>query len=100
MSYNHVRWTHSLDDLTLVTWDFWVYDTNLVLDSYTVEKRQTTRHGYKTEAAYNRLPSGAILMSKKLTEAEVPLTDEVREEALAKFIATLRVVRWSEVSSR
>ena len=99
MSFNRVIWTESgTDPLQQVTWTFWLYNTDLVLDSYLVETRKTIRHGFKIKSAYYRLPTGYNTYGlTHITEAEVPLTDEIKERALDKYVSQLRVVRWSEV---
>lgn len=97
--FDHVRWTESLDALKRVTWDFWLYNRDLVLDAYIVEVRQTTRHGYKVEASYHRLshPGNRDESGKPIAEADVPLTQDIIETAIARYTSQLHVRRWSEV---
>lgn len=96
--YDHVSWNISLDKFQRVTWNFWLYNQTLVLDSYKVEVRETTRHNYKVTEAYHRLSNSTNEYgAKHLTEAEVPLTADVMEEAISRFTSKLRVVRWSEI---
>jgi hypothetical protein len=91
---DYIRWTEAIDSLKNVTWVFWIYDTNLVLDAYIIETRPTRRHHFKVEAEYQRLRSS--LRGRQLDEKNVPLTDEIREKALRKFTDQLRVLWWSE----
>ena len=83
----------SADKLRKVTWEFWLYRNHLVLNSYTVDERASRRHTYKFVDGYDRLRKDY----GHLKEAEVPLTDEIRERAIREFTAKLTVVRWSEV---
>jgi len=82
----------SPDKLRKVTWKFWFYRNRLVVDSYTVDERSSRRHTYKWAAGYERLRKDG-----SIKEAELPLTDEIRERAIREFMSRITVVRWSEV---
>jgi hypothetical protein len=103
MSHDRVNFTDTdADQLRRVTWAFWFHERALVVDSYIIESRPTKRHNFKIARAYFRLPvgMGALLDSEKIAEADVPLTDEIRDRALREFVSQIKVVRWSEVSRR
>lgn len=56
---------------------------------YGVLERPTTRHKYVVKAKWER--SDERSYNSKISRQEVPLPEDVKDEALQKFIATLTV---------
>jgi hypothetical protein len=82
--------TKSRDKLTEETWGFTVLDTCIILNSYWKSTRQSPRHKWQVLTHYDRLNT----RDSTLKEADVPWTEELRAEALALYVATLKVGRW------
>jgi len=85
------------DPLTRKVWTFWFSDRyGLVLDTYEVETRKTTRHKFHVEKCHNRLST----RDSNLREAEVPMTEEIKARAMDALLARVRAMGvhlWSEV---
>ena len=79
-------------ELTKVTYDFYLLDGVLYLDVYREWEKSTKRSGYKFKRGYDRLNE----RDSHFKESEVPLTDEIKKEALKEFISKLSVKKWSE----
>ncbi len=85
--------------LRRTVWTFWFYQGNLVLDSYAVHVRSSKRkRTWEIERIYSRLSLCRMPGTVAVAEENVPLTDEIKQEALELFKAPIKVVRWSEVS--
>lgn len=78
------------DGLTVETWRFCLIGNHLVLDDYAKVVRPTRRHKGTATGHYNRLSARESTM----TEADVPWSPELAEEALRLYTATIRVGRW------
>lgn len=63
-----------------------------MLDYYYLMKRNTKQSRWKISDNY----SGLDRHSSDLTLDDVPLPDDVKEEAYKQFMATLRVGTWNE----
>ncbi len=91
------RESKSNPSLEAEEWIFTTFERNneiwLVLDKYSKETRATKRHGWKpvSESKYQRI----FLRDSALTEREVPLPDDVMEEAKAKLISQIHVGLWN-----
>ncbi len=68
----------------------------LILDVFIIFERQTKRTKFKTKSIYYRLDNRKTTIKLE----DVPLTTEIREEALNKFISTLSVKTWDEYKSK
>ena len=71
-------------------WRFYLLDSTLYLDEYII----TRKEGRKTISVdtYSRLEH----RRSNLEENEVPLTNEIKQEALDNFINSINVKTWSE----
>jgi hypothetical protein len=79
------------DGFIVNRWTFITIDNDLVLDGYEKFKLPSRRHKIgKPIASYSRLFGSR----SSIFEADVPWPDDVREEALAKHVSTIRVGRW------
>ena len=78
--------------LTKDTYSFYLMDNVLWLDSYTKFEKSTTGRKYKQVGFYDRLRQ----RDSSILESEVPLTDEIKLEAMDEFISRLSVKTWSE----
>lgn len=86
-----------IDELTKETFRFWIKDNLIILDSYALLHRETTRkRNYNFIKRYERLGG----RDSKTTLQEVPLTEELKAEALQEYIKTLRVIIWTEYKSK
>lgn len=79
----------SEDKLNNQIWRFCLLDEQLVLDSYIVTNRESIRHKPKNVKFYTRIDgrNNTILLN------DVPFTDDVTSEALAKVVAKFKVVK-------
>ena len=72
---------------------FWLQDCHHIwLDSYRLELRKTVRHKFKLEEYYDRLDN----RNSNLTENQVILFDEIKEQAKFRLISQIKVQKWSE----
>lgn len=73
-------------------WRFiYLFDT-IFLDSYAIFERQSKRHKYRQTKSYSRLN----VRYCSIAEKDVPLTDEIKQEAFNEFISKIKVIKWSE----
>ena len=77
------------DGNTQTAWRFYFVErtATLVLDNYTFSVRETSRHKFKRVAWYDRLDG----RNNKLTVEEAPLPDDVKAEAMRKFVEMVEV---------
>lgn len=80
----------SEDGLDSEKWKFMLLDTDLVLDEYAKATRKTRRHGWLQTGRYSRLNR----RDSTLTEAQVPWTQELANEALQRLFGFFHVGRW------
>lgn len=79
-------------------WRFVFIDGCLYLDTYSLERKKSTRHKkYEKIDFYSRLNFTG--RDSNMTEDEVPLSDGVRVAAVMKFYLTLSCKKWSERSN-
>lgn len=90
--YSHVEININKDELERERYIFYYLDETLWLDKYFSEKRETKRHKYKIVKHYNRLSA----RESNVKEEDVPISKEIKQEALNAFIARLNVKLWSE----
>jgi len=82
-----------IDELTFERWRFYFLNETLYLDSYYLLQKESRRHkNFKVLKKYERLMG----RDNTLTESEVPFSDELKMEALNKFVSTIKVIKWSE----
>ena len=86
-----------IDELTTETYIFTTMNMDsdkpvLYLDRYWVSVKETKRHKPRIVSNYSRL-SGR---DSNLTEDQVPLTDELKAEAIQLYISKIIVRKWSE----
>lgn len=74
-------------------WIFWQQGTVLYLDDYFYEKRETTRHKFKTVRAYMRLKNERQVPNW-VCEQDVPLPEDVVNEVTQYVGSLLMVKRW------
>jgi hypothetical protein len=79
-------------ELTKEVYTFYLLDNVLWLDSYTKFEKATKKSGYKSKGFYDRLRQ----RESSILESEVPLTYEIKLEAMDEFISRLSVKTWSE----
>lgn len=87
--YHHVTVTRPRTPLEREVWGFTLLDLQIVLDSYVVEVRASKRHRFVPGPCYGRLNR----RDSFLALADVPLPDDVAEEAHQQIITQIRVVR-------
>ena len=81
------------DELTKETWDFTLIRETLFLNGYQLLKRENTRkRKYISVKKYDRLQK----RNSNIEESQVPLTNEIKKEALERYFDTIDVRRWSE----
>ena len=82
-----------IDELTIQRWRFSFIDRNIYLESYYVLQKESKRNrNYRTMKKYERLNK----RDNNMEENEVPLTTELKEEALNQFVSKIKVLKWSE----
>jgi len=87
------RYEKQIDELTKEQFSFWVKDNIIILDSYYLLSRENTR-----KRSWNRVKKYERLSGRDSNTPvqEVPLTEEIRNEAKLAFIRTLEVMTWEE----
>ena len=81
-----------LDDFNRLTWGFIMIDKNIVVSTYSVWARQTKRHGWKIVNSYRSHDR----RHSSLQENDVPLPEDVKQEALDLYVSMLRVCKFSD----
>jgi hypothetical protein len=83
------------DDLTRKSWRFWYWDQRhrLILDYYSTQTRKTTRHKWREveRESYQRVSFHRSFYN--MDAADVPLPQDVIDEAKAIFLETLTVAK-------
>jgi len=82
----------TVDELNRNVWSFYFMNHTLFLDSYSKERRESKRHKFKAIKKYERL----FHRGRAIEEAEVPMPDWVKEEAIKQFTEAITVKKWSE----
>jgi hypothetical protein len=75
-------------------WRFWFDDRNCVLwlDYYSLNERQSTRHKFKSVHYYTRTDR----RSCNIALDDVPLPQDVQDEAKGSLIARITVQKWQK----
>lgn len=83
------------DKMRRQVWRFWYFDNRhaLVLDTYSMQSRDSLRKKFKVDSIYNRIDR----RDSTINEGAVDMPADVVKEALDKFVTALRIARWSEV---
>lgn len=76
-------------------WRFVLIDNTLYLDDYQLIKRQSIKHKFERVKKYDRLNHRAkSYMRDYIKKEDVPLTDEIKAEALQTMIRNISVELW------
>lgn len=82
-----------IDELNIERWGFAFIDKTIYLNSYSLLQKESKMHRkFKVLKSYERLSGRGSTMK----ENEVPFSDELKAEALNKFVSTIKVKLWSE----
>lgn len=82
-----------IDELTVEEFDFYVSGTDLYLDRYLLLKKENKKkRKYSVLKLYSRL----MLRDSTIKEDQVPLTDEIKAEAIKQFTDSIKCLKWSE----
>lgn len=82
-----------IDDLTIERWAFLFLDNNIVLNAYCLLKKESKKHrNFKVIKIYDSLSN----RNSNIEESEVPFSEEIKQEALNKFVSKIKVIRRSE----
>jgi hypothetical protein len=85
-----------VEELTFEKWRFYLKDNNIYLDAYFLMSKESKKHrNFKIIKSYERLRERYATMK----EDEVPFSDELKSEVLAKYVDTIKVIKWSERNS-
>lgn len=83
-----------IDELSYVRWTFWFTTNILYLDSYIIFVRESTRHKYRAVNGYQRLFARNTVF--KMNVEDVPLTDDIKKQALDTFMSQIKVMKWNK----
>lgn len=82
-----------IDDLTVERWRFSFLYGTIFLDGYCLlQKENKRKRNFVVLKKYDR----TISRDNTIPESEVPFTDELKNEALSKFVSTIKVLKWNE----
>lgn len=82
-----------ISELEYVEWKFYFYNNTLWLDKYIIFSRETKRQKkYRMKTRYERIMS----RDSNITLEEVPLTEEIKQEALGLFTSQITVQKWDK----
>lgn len=86
-----------IDELTKEEFNFWENGNTLIFDSYYLFSRENTR-----KRTWNKVKMWERLTgrSTNMLFEYVPLTEEVKQEALQEYIKTLKVMTWEEYKNK
>lgn len=89
---------HEDDKLSGQIWYFsFLDDGRLVLDQYIVEKRATLRHKFKPVNVWKRFSARDLGNMKIENEADVPLPEDVKTDAIKGVLEKIKVGKPSEL---
>jgi len=79
--------------LSREVWIFKIIGNTLFLDEYYIAEKESPRHRkYKNTLYYNRIMG----RNNTITEEEVPLSREVKDEALNMYFNKVKCIKWDE----
>ena len=84
-----------IDELSVETFEFYQTDNKLYLNRYYINRRvDANKRKYNIDRStyYYRL----MERDSTLTEAEVPLTDEIKAQAIKQYVDSIKCLKWSE----
>lgn len=82
-----------IDELTKEQFSFGIFNNVLVLNSYNLSlKEDKTKRKYNITKCYDRL----YTRNSTITLEQVPLTEEIKNEAKLEYIKTIKVMTWKE----
>lgn len=88
MAHDSVAFTIDGDDgLTQTRWGFYLHYDTLVVNKYSELQRESARHKFKTVRSWERLGNARM---NTVSKDAIPLTDEIKAQALETFLAELR----------
>jgi hypothetical protein len=91
--YYRIEIDHEAENsLTSTRWVFWFDDSTLWLDGYYEFARASKRHKFLTSRCYTRTDR----RNSTMTVEEAPLPDDVKAEALKKFVDQITVQKWNK----
>jgi len=83
----------NIDELTVEKWSFIFLYGNIFLDSYYLLKKESKKHRrYEILKKYNRI----IGRNNTIKEVDIPLPEDVKEEAFNIFTKDIKVMKWTE----
>lgn len=95
LKFMNIQFVKQYTDLNKAVYSFWYNEGVLILDSYYVQAKDNKKQrNYRTVRYYERLNASRQL--NRINEEDVPLTSEIRNEALLEFHKQLTVKTWSE----
>ena len=79
--------------LRIEVWIFTMIRNTLYLDKYYTAEKESTRHRkYKNTLYYDR----TMKRNNTIAEDDIPLTREIKEEALNRYFNKVKCIKWSE----
>jgi hypothetical protein len=91
--FNTMEIRKQIDDLTTEVWIFNFIRGHLYLDAYALVKKDSKRHKKcRYELRYERLNR----RDSNIEERDVPLSDNIRKEALKVYCSKIKCLKWSE----
>tara|TARA_R110001632_G_scaffold229381_1_gene365452 strand:+ start:120 stop:392 length:273 start_codon:yes stop_codon:yes gene_type:complete len=79
--------------LRIEVWIFTVIRNTLFLDKYYTAEKESTRHRkYKNTLYYDRI----MRRNNTIKEEEVPLSRDIKEEALNMYFDKVKCMKWNE----
>ena len=85
-----------VDENHIEEWGFSFIDWKLIVDYYTVFKREDPKQAYFPIKNYERIFNPRRSMyskTEKISEDEVPLTDNTKNLALDEFMSKIKVIK-------
>jgi hypothetical protein len=100
--YPQVSFKNKIDETHYEEWGFILIDLNIYLDTYVLFKKEDgSKRKYFPVKKYERIVSGVKRsFVGKIDENEVPLSDEIKEEALNALFCNVKVLKWGERFSK
>jgi len=79
--------------LRIEVWRFIIIRETLFLDRYFIAEKESTRHRkYNDVVRYDRV----MTRGNSIEESEIPLTNEIKNEALNMYFDTINCKKWSD----
>ena len=82
-----------INALKIEVWEFVIIRNTLYLDKYYTAEKESTRHRkYKKILYYDRIMN----RNNTIAEEEIPLSNDIKEEALSIYFNQVKCIKWSE----